>query len=155
LERVQRHALRLICTVFRTSPINALEIEASIPLVRLALDRDNHRAGIRLNKLSAENPVIQRLPDAWRHGRAPSLHRVRRVGAGVAIYREDDEIFAHVSGLGSRAEVYDSELAAMLFGACKAIALAETSRETNNVIKHIHFFADNTAAITTIFTQNP
>ncbi|KAJ7686369.1 hypothetical protein B0H17DRAFT_1136923 [Mycena rosella] len=36
------------------------------------LDYDNRRAGIRLNKLNIESPVIQRLPDSWRHVRAPS-----------------------------------------------------------------------------------
>jgi hypothetical protein len=34
LERVQRRALRLICTAFKTSPIHALQIEASTPPIR-------------------------------------------------------------------------------------------------------------------------
>ncbi|KAJ6572054.1 hypothetical protein B0H19DRAFT_872895, partial [Mycena capillaripes] len=145
LERVQRRALRLICAAFRTSPINALEIEASIPPIRLAMDDGNRRAAIRFNKLSARSPILQRLPDAWRGGNAPT------VGAGVVIYHEGTEIFARSVGLGSRAEVYDGELAGLLFGASKALALTKE----NPQIKEIHFFADNTSAIQTIFDPKP
>ncbi|KAJ7692273.1 hypothetical protein B0H17DRAFT_887411, partial [Mycena rosella] len=65
LERVQRRALRLICAAFKTSPINAMEIEASIPPIRLAMDAGNRRAALRFNKLSINSPIIQRLPDNW------------------------------------------------------------------------------------------
>ena len=34
LEKVQRWALRLICVAFKTSIMNALEIEASIPFIK-------------------------------------------------------------------------------------------------------------------------
>ncbi|KAF7343444.1 putative RNA-directed DNA polymerase from transposon BS [Mycena venus] len=249
MERVQRHALRLICAAFKTSPINALEIEASVPPIRLAMDGGNRRAAIRFNKLSANSPVIQRLPDTWRKGKAPKtppplpvcppgsrskanmrktsqlerlsrlsspnnerifpyltapwrrtaasfgrrvcitgtmgrekkdavkehktklrelnslpehllvysdgslrpVHRVCRIGAGIVIYHEGAEIFARSIGLGGRAEVYDGELAGLLFGASKAVAMAENDPR----IKQIHFFADNTSAIKTIFDPKP
>ncbi|KAJ7679796.1 hypothetical protein B0H14DRAFT_2173861, partial [Mycena olivaceomarginata] len=61
------------------------------------------------------------------------------------------EVFANSLGLGSRAEVYDGELAGLLFGASKAIALAAE----NPQIKCIHFFADNTSAIQTILDPKP
>ncbi|KAJ7152582.1 hypothetical protein C8R43DRAFT_845138, partial [Mycena crocata] len=46
---------------------------ASIPPIRLALDAANRRTAIRFNKLSVNNPVVQRLPDEWRDGQAPSV----------------------------------------------------------------------------------
>jgi ribonuclease HI len=73
LTRIQNRALRLICATFRTTPIHALEIEASVPPIRLALDYNNRCAAIRINKLPTGSPVIQRLPDTWREGRAPRV----------------------------------------------------------------------------------
>ncbi|KAJ7637832.1 hypothetical protein B0H17DRAFT_894633, partial [Mycena rosella] len=145
LERVQRRALRLICAAFKTSPINAMEIEASIPPIRLAMDAGNRRAALRFNKLSINSPIIQRLPDNWRTGSLPST------GAGVVIYYEAQEVHTQSIGLGKRAEVYDAELMGLYLGACKAVALAEMNED----IAHILFFADNTAAITTIFDPKP
>lgn len=72
LEKVQRRALRLICAAFRTTPTTALEIEASIPPIKLSLDLEAKRCAIRFNKLSNDNPILQRLPNAWREGKAPS-----------------------------------------------------------------------------------
>ncbi|KAJ7938834.1 hypothetical protein B0H13DRAFT_1851413 [Mycena leptocephala] len=226
----------LICGAFRTSPVNALEIEASIPPIRLALDEGNRRAAIRFNKLSTDSPIAPPirpplpvrpannnaadkrkntqlgrlalhtspkderifpfLTEPWRrtaasfngrvqisgsggqekkeaakahktkicmladspqhlllytNGSLRKLRRLRRVGAGVAVYRGDAEIFASSSGLGGHADVYEGELAAMYFGARKAVALAELDRS----IKHLHFFADNTSAISTIFDPKP
>ncbi|KAJ3559098.1 hypothetical protein NP233_g11351 [Leucocoprinus birnbaumii] len=65
LRLVQNRALRLICTAFKTTPINALEVEGSIPPIQLHLDYLNRKAGICLNKLSVSSPVIQRLPPTW------------------------------------------------------------------------------------------
>ncbi|KAL1700381.1 hypothetical protein EV121DRAFT_172348, partial [Schizophyllum commune] len=39
---------------------------ASIPPIRIALDYEARRAGIRLNKLDQRHPLIQRLPEEWR-----------------------------------------------------------------------------------------
>ena len=58
INKVQNRALRLICAAFRTTPIHALEIEASIPPANLFLDSTTKWAAIRFNKLSANNPVI-------------------------------------------------------------------------------------------------
>ena len=65
LNRVQNRALRIICAAFRTTPIQALEIEATIPPIHLHLDYLERKAGIRLNRLSITNPVIHCLPPAW------------------------------------------------------------------------------------------
>ena len=66
ISKVQNRAIRLICAAFRTTPIHALEIEASIPPIPLFLDSANKRAAIRFNKLSTNNPILQRLPNEWR-----------------------------------------------------------------------------------------
>ena len=72
LEKVQRRALRLICAAFRTSPIHALEIEASIPPVKHQVDLITRRSAIRFNKLPKSSPILQRLPDTWRDNTQPT-----------------------------------------------------------------------------------
>lgn len=72
LERVQRRALREVVAAFCTTPIEAIEIEAPVPPIRLHLDQCARRAAMRLNKLSTRNPVIQCLNNRWRAGRNPS-----------------------------------------------------------------------------------
>ena len=71
LEKVQRRALCLICAAFRTTPTEAMEIEASIPPIRIQVQLQTKRYAVRLNKLPLTNPVIQRLPDTWRNGQPP------------------------------------------------------------------------------------
>lgn len=66
LTRVQNKSLRHICAAFRTTPIKALEIEASIPPINLFLDHANDNAATRLLKLPSFNPVLQRLDQPWR-----------------------------------------------------------------------------------------
>lgn len=70
---IQHRALRLTCAAFRTSPVHALEVEASIPPLRHILDQEVRRYGVRLNKLSTRSPVINRLPNSWRSGNAPHV----------------------------------------------------------------------------------
>ncbi|KAE9407950.1 hypothetical protein BT96DRAFT_756026, partial [Gymnopus androsaceus JB14] len=65
LEKMQNRALRLICAIFHTMPIAAMEIEASIPPVWIELDRLHCHCALRFNKLSTSNPIIQRLDDSW------------------------------------------------------------------------------------------
>jgi hypothetical protein len=65
LECIQCWALQLICAAFRTTPIWALDIEASILLIKFYLDLLQKQAVIRLNKLSVNNPTIERLSDDW------------------------------------------------------------------------------------------
>ncbi|KAF5311492.1 hypothetical protein D9611_011566 [Ephemerocybe angulata] len=71
LEKVQNRALRLVCAAFRTSPMKALEVEASIPPISLQAKMAERRAAVRLNKLSFLNPTIQRLPNEWRCNKPP------------------------------------------------------------------------------------
>ncbi|KAF5347037.1 hypothetical protein D9758_011621 [Tetrapyrgos nigripes] len=75
LTRIQNRALRLICASFRTTPIDAMEVEASIPPIRITLDGLSHACALRYNKLSVTNPVIQRLPD-W-HSTDRTITRAR------------------------------------------------------------------------------
>ncbi|KAJ4476083.1 hypothetical protein C8J55DRAFT_431957, partial [Lentinula edodes] len=49
-----------------------MEIEASIPPVRVELERLNRNCALRFNKLSTSNPIIQRLDNTWRTGLPPS-----------------------------------------------------------------------------------
>ncbi|KAJ7057847.1 hypothetical protein C8F01DRAFT_945335, partial [Mycena amicta] len=63
-----------------------------------------------------------------------TLHGLRRVGAGVVGYREDEEVFAMSRGLGGHAEVYDGEIAALSMGARKAAALADADNPSSTSI---------------------
>ena len=72
LERVQRRALRLICAAFKTTPIHALELEASIPPIHIQAQSLARKCAIRFNKLLTSSPIIQRLPNQWKDNRAPS-----------------------------------------------------------------------------------
>jgi len=65
LSWIQNQALQIICVAFKTTPIQALEIEAAIPPIHLHLDYLERKARICLNRLSIANPVIYRLPIAW------------------------------------------------------------------------------------------
>jgi ribonuclease HI len=73
LERVQRRALRLICAAFKTTPIHALELEASIPPIHVQAEIHIRRCAIRFNKLPVSSPIIQRLPKEWRQNQNPTL----------------------------------------------------------------------------------
>ena len=69
LSRVQNLCLRLICAVFKTSPIYALEIEAAIPPISKVLDKVDRDTAARLHKLGPRSPVLQRLRDSWENHR--------------------------------------------------------------------------------------
>jgi ribonuclease HI len=73
LERVQRRALRLICAAFKTTPIHALEIEASIPPIHIQAQIHARKCAIRFNKLPTSSPIVQRLPAEWRETQTPTL----------------------------------------------------------------------------------
>lgn len=73
MERVQRKALRIICAAFKTTPISALEVEASIAPIRHTLDQAVRQCALRFNKLSLSSPIVERLPDDWRQGQAPAV----------------------------------------------------------------------------------
>ena len=66
LRRVQNRALRIICAAFRTTPTQALEVEAAIPPIHLHLDYLERKAGIHLNRLSITNVRVTGAPDSRR-----------------------------------------------------------------------------------------
>lgn len=72
LKKVQRRTLRLICAAFRTTPIEALEIEASIPPIKHQIGLHQKHCAIRFNKLSNTSPIIQQLPQLWRGNKGPT-----------------------------------------------------------------------------------
>jgi len=69
LKKVQRRALS---AAFRTTPIEALEIKASIPPIKHQANLHKKQCAIRFNKLSITSPVTQQLPQIWRNGEKPS-----------------------------------------------------------------------------------
>ncbi|CAK5266371.1 unnamed protein product, partial [Mycena citricolor] len=88
---------------------------------------------------------------AYSDGSLTKVHGIRRVGAGFVMYRGGTEIWAKSEGLGGHAEVYDGEMAALCLaaGAMTSMARAEPN------IRHLHLYADNTAALMTIFDPKP
>jgi ribonuclease HI len=66
---------------------------------------------------------------------------------GVAGFRHGHEITSSSEGLGTHAEVYDGEMAALATAAYKAMSIAKDTP----TITHIYFFADNSAAVDGIF----
>jgi ribonuclease HI len=79
------------------------------------------------------------------------LHGINRVGAGVVAYHNGREVFNNQLGLGSSAEVYDAEMAALMLGLNRAVSFTEQNPEITN----LHFFSDNSAAIDAIFDPKP
>ncbi|KAJ3502271.1 hypothetical protein NMY22_g18642 [Coprinellus aureogranulatus] len=262
LEKVQNRALRLICAAFRTSPIRALELEASIPPLHIHAKLLARRCAIRFNKLPDSSPIIRRLGKEWtshlhyqtshqnnhiqhypplppqpikrrsrkhpiesttllhlarytdyRHERIdpfllPPWRRLQssfdfrividpyppfkgndakkkaadqhmaevrrlfnttsnlviytdgslirkagftRVGAGIVLYHQGQEVKSKTLGLGGHAEVFDGEMAALAMG----MNLATNFSKNNPHITHIHFFVDNVSAASTIFNPRP
>lgn len=72
LTKVQNESLRLVCAVFRTTPQMAMEVDASIPPIRIQLDYIQQTSGIRLLKLHHFNPIWNRMPDSCRN--LPRIH---------------------------------------------------------------------------------
>lgn len=66
LQRVEHQALRWVCAGFRTTPIRALHLEASIPPFIHFLNLQNSNAAIRLNRLEPTHPLLERLGNEWR-----------------------------------------------------------------------------------------
>jgi hypothetical protein len=65
--------------------------------------------------------------------------------------QEGEEVFAGSAGLDSAAEVYDGEMEALALAAGRV----ERLTKDNEAVRHLHFFADNTAAIATICDPKP
>ncbi|KAG9044406.1 hypothetical protein FS837_008201 [Tulasnella sp. UAMH 9824] len=87
-----------------------------------------------------------------------SLRKVQGVataGAGVTIYCHGDVVKERALGLGHQTEVYDAELYALQLGATLAVELALATGEDNRpTIRHLHFFADNDAAVGRVTEQS-
>ena len=67
LEHMQNKALRMITGAFKTTPIRALEVEASIPPIDITLNYLIERYAKHTLKLTPHNPVISRIPEHCRH----------------------------------------------------------------------------------------
>lgn len=74
-----------------------------------------------------------------------------RVGAATVLYHLGLEVGSKMMGLGGHAEVFDGEMAALAMG----INLATNFAADNPTISHIHFFADNSSAASSIFNPRP
>jgi ribonuclease HI len=55
--------------------------------------------------------------------------------------------------MGSKSEVYDAEMAGLAWAASEALDLQYANAHPE--VRHIHFFADNTAALAAIFDPKP
>ncbi|KAH0584828.1 hypothetical protein H2248_012623 [Termitomyces sp. 'cryptogamus'] len=73
------------------------------------------------------------------------------VGWGMVGYHQGREIFSGRGGLSHHAEVYDAELV----GIAQAIKAATKYAMRHTKVKHIHVFADNTAAVTSAYGPKP
>ena len=88
LQIIQNKALRWICAAFKTTPITAMELEASIPPIQLHLDYLQRRAAVRLNGLPTNSQVISRLPPAWQDRTNPNPNgRQRRPKTLTQLWR--------------------------------------------------------------------
>lgn len=68
LDVVLRRALRHVLGAFKTTPSEALYVEASMPPMRLRLQERLERGAIRFASFPAEHPIRQRLGGAWSAG---------------------------------------------------------------------------------------
>ncbi|KAF8824882.1 hypothetical protein HHX47_DHR7000710 [Lentinula edodes] len=84
-------------------------------------------------------------------GSLKPIHRVRKTGAGLVAYQNNEEIFSRSIGLGVHAEAYDGEIVALSYAAGMAANLSSQ----NNMITHWQFFTDSASSIDTIFDTLP
>ncbi|KNZ79147.1 hypothetical protein J132_01196 [Termitomyces sp. J132] len=63
----------------------------------------------------------------------------------------DNEVFKEWGSLGRKAEVYDTELT----GIARAMKAAREYADHNRRVKHVHIYADNTAAVTSVYKPKP
>src|SRR5258708_17326582 len=62
LKCLQNNCLRLTTGAFKTTPMMAMEIEASIPPIDLYLEYKMDMEALRLSHLSEEHPIMSRIP---------------------------------------------------------------------------------------------
>ncbi|EJD32551.1 hypothetical protein AURDEDRAFT_178361 [Auricularia subglabra TFB-10046 SS5] len=152
LSRVQNLCLRLICAVFKTSPIYALEIEAAIPPISKVLDKVDRDTAARLHKLGPRSPVLQRLRDSWENHRlAGDSGSGRSTGAGFVSYHLGVELTSGCVPMGKKAEVYDAEMHAM----SSAIVGLENLDNDLGTCTLLYFFADNSSSVEAILQEHP
>src|SRR5258705_5995200 len=66
LEHAQNKALHFITGAFKTTPITALEIEASIPPIDITLDYYTECYATRMQRLDHSNPIMCHIPKCHR-----------------------------------------------------------------------------------------
>jgi len=71
----------------------------------------------------------------------------RLTGAAFVAFKSGLEVFSSTIGLGETAEVYDAEMEALASAAEAALRYVSVHSD----IHHLHFFADNSAAVDSIF----
>ena len=69
----------------------------------------------------------------------------------MVLYYQDVEVKTQQMGLGGNSEVYDAEMAGLMMAAIAACKLAKRKNTAN----HIFLFADNSAAVNSIFDPKP
>lgn len=81
-----------------------------------------------------------------------SVRGAQQCGAAAVFLRKGREIpgISIAQSLGTKAEVYDAEMAAMDYAALTAVSYA-----CINSVRHIHFFVDNNTAAQSIFEGQP
>lgn len=62
-QKLQNKALRKILGVFKTSPVQLMEIEADIMPAKIRLMQKNQKYALRIMQLGQQNPISQRLPE--------------------------------------------------------------------------------------------
>ncbi|KAG5725035.1 putative 115 kDa protein in type-1 retrotransposable element [Termitomyces sp. T112] len=70
---------------------------------------------------------------------------------GIVGYHKGREVFSDRGGLGSNAEVYDTELV----GIAQATKAATNYAKRKQQVRHVRLFADNTAAVTLAYRPKP
>jgi hypothetical protein len=72
LEVAQNLSLRLGLAAFRTTPVRALQVEASVLPIIQRLELQMAQTALRFNRLHPAHPILQRLAPAWRRGAPPT-----------------------------------------------------------------------------------
>ncbi|KAF8573959.1 hypothetical protein K439DRAFT_1297718, partial [Ramaria rubella] len=149
----QNKALRHICAAFKTTPVQALQIEAACPPMRHKLDLLSTQAALRFSRLSRHSQVHNpKHLFAYSDGSQLKSDGTTWVGTALVIYHQTVAVREWTIGLGSKAEVYDAEMEGLLQAAREAVAYAMNHQVS---ITHLHFYADNTPAIQNIFEAAP
>jgi hypothetical protein len=84
---------------------------------------------------------------AYANGSQKKLHNTLQVGVAVAVYHNGNITCTAKLGLRACTKAFDREMAALNMAA----HLVTNFTSDHSKVKHLHFFADNTNAVTTIF----